>query len=183
LTPTAGAAFHEGFRPEGEFARDSLRASRLSPADGSLAEVPRAPRNSASAFRGNMSLDRFARYLAMAAALLLFAPALALAQKDTGTIVGNVDDEHGTPLAGAKITLTAENTKQSKGQFFMDASTDGTGEYRFESVRPGRYSMLFESKGLLSKTETVNVKAGHKSNVNVRLKLPFVPKTNDNNND
>jgi protocatechuate 3,4-dioxygenase beta subunit len=125
---------------------------------------------------------RFTRSLLVAIALLLLSPALSFAQKDTGTIIGNVNDEHGTPLAGAKITLIAENSKQAKDQT-MDASTDGTGEFRFEGVKPGRYSIRIDAKGLISKTETISVKVAHKTNVNVRLKLPTEPKPkNDNNN-
>lgn len=131
-----------------------------------------------------MSHNRFASSLAVLLVLLLLSPALAFAQKDTGTIIGNVNDEHGTPLAGAKITLTAENAKQAKDQM-MDASTDGTGEFRFDSVKPGRYSIRFDAKGLISKTETINVKPAHKTNVNVHLKLPVEPKpkSDNNNND
>jgi 5-hydroxyisourate hydrolase-like protein (transthyretin family) len=131
-----------------------------------------------------MQLDRFARGLVTIVALVLLSPALSFAQKDTGTIIGNVSDEHGTPLAGAKITLTAENAKQAKDQM-MDASTDGTGEFRFDNVKPGRYSIRFDAKGLISKTETINVKPAHKTNVNVHLKLPLEPKpkSDNNNND
>ena len=128
-----------------------------------------------------MHHKRFARSLLTVLALLLLSPALCFAQKDTGTIVGNVSDEHGTPLAGAKITLIAENAKQAKSPT-MDASTDGTGEFRFEGVKPGRYSIRFDAKGLISKTETINVKAAHKTNVNVHLKLPSEPKPKDDNN-
>ncbi|MGA8409755.1 MAG: carboxypeptidase-like regulatory domain-containing protein [Candidatus Acidiferrales bacterium] len=128
-----------------------------------------------------MHHTKFARSLVVAIAVLLLSPAFSFAQKDTGTIVGNVNDEHGTPLAGAKVTLIPENSKQAKSQS-MDASTDGTGEFRFEGVKPGRYSIHFDAKGLISKTETINVKPGHKTNVNVRLKLPSEPKAKDDNN-
>ena len=131
-----------------------------------------------------MQLDRFARSLVTILALLLLSPAFSFAQKDTGTIVGNVNDEHGTPLAGAKVTLIVEKSKQAKDQI-TDASTDGTGEFRFDNVKPGRYSIRFDAKGLISKTETINVKAAHKTNENVHLKLPVEPKpkSDNNNND
>ena len=129
-----------------------------------------------------MPHHKFSRILTTILAVVVLSPALAFAQKDTGTIIGNVSDEHGTPLAGAKITLTAENAKQAKDQM-MDASTDGTGEFRFDNVKPGRYSIRFDAKGLISKTETINVKVAHKTSVNVHLKLPTEPKPkNDNNN-
>jgi 5-hydroxyisourate hydrolase-like protein (transthyretin family) len=131
-----------------------------------------------------MPHNKFSLILAAIVAVVLLSPALSFAQKDTGTIIGNVSDEHGTPLAGAKITLTAENAKQAKDQM-MDASTDGTGEFRFDNVKPGRYSIRFDAKGLISKTETINVKPAHKTNANVHLKLPVEPKpkSDNNNND
>ncbi|MFZ3332804.1 MAG: carboxypeptidase-like regulatory domain-containing protein [Candidatus Acidiferrales bacterium] len=131
-----------------------------------------------------MPHHKFSRLLAIIVAVVVLSPALAFAQKDAGTIIGNVNDEHGTPLAGAKITLIAENAKQAKEQM-MDASTDGTGGFRFDSVKPGRYSIRFDAKGLISKTETINVKPAHKTNVNVHLKLPTEPKpkSDNNNND
>jgi 5-hydroxyisourate hydrolase-like protein (transthyretin family) len=130
-----------------------------------------------------MPHNKFSLILATIVAVVLLLPALAFAQKDTGTIIGNVSDEHGTPLAGAKITLIAENAKQAKDP--TDASTDGTGEFRFDNVKPGRYSIRFDAKGLISKTETINVKAAHKTNANVHLKLPTEPKpkSDNNNND
>jgi large repetitive protein len=113
-------------------------------------------------------------------ALLLLSPAHSLAQQDTGTIVGNVGDEHGAPLAGAKVTLTNSDAKQGGS---TGASTDGTGEYRFEGLKPGRYTVLFESKGKVSKTESVRVKPGHTASLNERLRPPVVPKKDDNNDD
>jgi hypothetical protein len=143
---------------------------------------PRAPRNSAFNFRGNMPLGRFTRRILVIVALLLLSPSLSFAQKDTGAIVGYVGDEHGAPLAGARVTLTSGDARPAAGQS-TGASTDGTGEFRFEGLQPGRYTLLFESKGMISKTETVHVKVGHKTSVNERLRPPVVPKKDDNNND
>jgi protocatechuate 3,4-dioxygenase beta subunit len=112
-------------------------------------------------------------------ALLLLSPLASFAQKDTATIVGYVGDEHGAPLAGAKVTLTNGDAKQSVGQS-TGASTDGTGQFRFEGLKPGRYTLLFESKGMISKTETVHVKIGHKTSLNERLRPPAAPKKPDN---
>jgi protocatechuate 3,4-dioxygenase beta subunit len=112
--------------------------------------------------------------------MALLLPSLAsLAQKGTATIVGYVGDEHGAPLAGVKVTLTNIDAKQSVGQS-TGASTDGTGQFRFEGLQPGRYTLLFESKGMISKTETVHVKIGHKTSVNERLRPPAAPKKPDN---
>ena len=98
----------------------------------------------------------------------------AHAPADTGSISGNVSDHQGSPLAGAQVTLTNLATKES-----TNGSTDGTGAYSFDGLKPGHYSVVFESKGLISKTQSVEVKAGKKSKVSERLKPPELQKKND----
>jgi len=95
-------------------------------------------------------------------------------QADTGSISGNVSDHQGSPLAGAQVTLTNLTTKES-----TNGSTDGTGAYSFGDLKPGHYSILFESKGLISKTQSLEVKPGKKSKVSERLKPPEVKKKPD----
>jgi Carboxypeptidase regulatory-like domain len=102
------------------------------------------------------------------------AHAPARAPSGTGSISGNVNDHQGSPLAGAQVTLTDLATKES-----TNGSTDGTGAYSFDNLKPGHYSVLFESKGLVAKTQTVEVKAGKKSKVSERLKPPEVKKKTD----
>ena len=101
-------------------------------------------------------------------------PAHAHAQSDSGSISGNVSDHQGSPLAGAQVTLTNLATKES-----TNGSTDGTGAYSFDGLKPGHYSVVFESKGLISKPQSVEVKAGKKSKVSERLKPPELQKKND----
>jgi hypothetical protein len=96
------------------------------------------------------------------------------APASTGSISGNVSDHQGSPLAGAQVTLTNLSTKES-----TNGSTDGTGGYSFDDLKPGHYTVLFESKGLISKTQSVEVKAGKKSKVSERLKPPELQKKND----
>jgi hypothetical protein len=91
-----------------------------------------------------------------------------------GSISGNVNDHQGSPLAGAQVTLTNLSTKES-----TNGSTDGTGSYSFDGLKPGHYTVVFESKGLVSKTQNVEVKAGKKSKVSERLKPPEVQKKTD----
>jgi Carboxypeptidase regulatory-like domain len=110
------------------------------------------------------------------------APAQANAQAQgktkipatTGSISGNVNDHQGAPLAGAQVTLTNLSTKES-----TNGSTDGTGSYSFDGLKPGHYTVVFESKGLVSKTQNIEVKAGKKSKVSERLKPPEVEKKTD----
>jgi hypothetical protein len=92
----------------------------------------------------------------------------------TGSISGNVNDHQGSPLAGAQVTLTNLSTKE-----ITSGSTDGTGAYSFDDLKPGHYTVVFESKGLISKTQNVEVKANKKSKVSERLKPPEVKKKSD----
>jgi Carboxypeptidase regulatory-like domain len=101
-------------------------------------------------------------------------PAHAHAPADTGAIFGNVSDHQGSPLAGAQVTLTNLTTKES-----TNGSTDGTGSYSFAGLKPGHYTVVFESKGLVTKTQPVEVKAGKKSKVSERLKPPELKKKTD----
>jgi len=138
-------------------------------------------------------MPRYKRFLCLAAAtsaicniaisILIAAPtAVAQAQQhapahtasSTGSISGNVSDHQGSPLAGAQVTLTNLSTKES-----TNGSTDGTGAYNFDDLKPGHYTVLFESKGLISKTQSVEVKAGKKSKVSERLKSPEEKKKTD----
>ena len=102
------------------------------------------------------------------------APPTARASAATGSIFGNVNDHQGSPLAGAQVTLTNLSTKEA-----TNGSTDGTGAYSFDGLKPGHYSIVFESKGLVSKTQTLEVKPGKKSKVSERLKPPEVKKKTD----
>jgi Carboxypeptidase regulatory-like domain len=97
------------------------------------------------------------------------APPPAHASAATGSIFGNVSDHQGSPLAGAQVTLTNLSTKET-----TNGSTDGTGAYSFDNLKPGHYSIVFESKGLISKTQSLDVKPGKKSKISERLKPPEV---------
>jgi len=87
------------------------------------------------------------------------------------SIWGTVTDNHGAPLGGAKVTLLNEKTKESTG-----GSTDGTGQYHFENLEPGKYTVSFDAHGFIPKQHQVNLKPGTKKiEVNERLKPPPEP--------
>ena len=138
-------------------------------------------------------MPRYKRFLCLAAAttatciiaisILIVAPAApaqtqaqapAHAPAGTGSISGNVSDHQGSPLAGAQVTLTNLATKET-----TNGSTDGTGAYSFEDLKPGHYTVVFESKGLITKTESIEVRAGKKSKVSERLRPPELEKKKD----
>jgi hypothetical protein len=135
--------------------------------------------------KSSLCLATAAATCIIAISILIVAPAApaqatappqthAHAAADTGSIFGNVSDHQGSPLAGAQVTLTNLSSKET-----TNGSTDGTGAYSFDNLKPGHYSILFESKGLIAKTQTLEVKPGKKSKVSERLKPPEVKKKTD----
>jgi 5-hydroxyisourate hydrolase-like protein (transthyretin family) len=98
------------------------------------------------------------------------APKPPKAPATTGTIAGTLTGDHGTPLSGARVTLTSEEAKTT-----TTATTDAGGAYAFEDLKPGEYDLQFDSKGYVSKAERVHVKAGKKDNVSEHMKPPPAP--------
>ena len=128
------------------------------------------------------SLSSFALLCAAVALALAVCPAQVKAQGGQAksahapvtfspSIWGTVTDNHGAPLGGAKVTLLNEKTKESTG-----GSTDGTGQYHFENLEPGKYTVSFDAHGFIPKQHQVNLKPGTKKiEVNERLKPPPEP--------
>jgi hypothetical protein len=79
---------------------------------------------------------------AVAAVWLCLPATTALAQVDTGTILGTVKDASGAVVAEAKVTLTHE------GQAFtLTRATRSDGTYIFTPIRTGTYVLEVESPG------------------------------------
>jgi hypothetical protein len=74
--------------------------------------------------------------------------AIAAAQANDAEITGLVKDPSGSPVSGATVTLTSEDTG-----FIRTATSDGEGRYRFVALAPGPYSIKTAAAGF--KLETV----------------------------
>ena len=74
---------------------------------------------------------------------LLFSTML-LAQSTSGTagIRGIVDDQNGSPVAGAKVTITNKATA-----FVVHVTTSSSGVYSSGPLQPGEYNLRVEAKG------------------------------------
>src|SRR5258706_9549706 len=88
------------------------------------------------------SLARRLAAVALVAFALLLPGAPALAQVDTGTILGTVKDGSGAVVAGAKVTLTHEAQA-----FTLSRPTRPNGTYIFTPIRIGTYRVEVESQG------------------------------------
>ena len=70
----------------------------------------------------------------IAALLLLYPPAVALAQLQTGNLYGTVIDQEESPLPGATVTLSGGGAPQIQ-------VTDAQGRFRYVALPPGSYQL------------------------------------------
>src|SRR5437667_4752099 len=75
-------------------------------------------------------------------ALLAVCTLSAWAVETTGSILGTVHDSTGAAIANAKVTVTHEDTGQTRS-----VSTDGLGEYNLKLLPVGRYTVRVEATG------------------------------------
>ena len=83
---------------------------------------------------------RLRRFLTVAAAALLLAPAVAVAQS---SISGSVTDDTGGVLPGVTVEASSDVLIEGSRVVF----TDGTGSYNVIDLRPGEYSVVFTLPG------------------------------------
>jgi hypothetical protein len=92
-----------------------------------------------------MTSFQITRRWAFRLALLILAfviPASVFAQVDAGAISGTVKDTSGGVVAGAKVTLTNEDTGQQ-----TSTTSGAAGEYVFAPIKIGHYSVSAEFTG------------------------------------
>ena len=78
-----------------------------------------------------------------AAALLITAAPLVLAQAPTGKVHGHVQDPLGVAMANVQVTLSTDGGKTAKYTFMTDAN----GDFKGEGIAPGTYALtLFNAE-------------------------------------
>src|SRR4029077_11109564 len=92
---------------------------------------------------GGMSTERMRRGIVLAALILAMLPAIAYGQGDLGTIAGVVKDSTGGVLPG----VTVEVSSPALIEKTRSAVTDGEGQYKILSLRPGTYEVTFSLEG------------------------------------
>ncbi len=99
--------------------------------------------------------------------ILIMTTAAALAQSNYGALRGIVSDVQGGTVAAASITLTSEATKITR-----TTSSNGSGEYVFNAVEPGRYMVTVTGNGFKTVDEKgVVIDSG--DTIPLDLKLPI----------
>ena len=99
-------------------------------------------------------------------AILLLASKPNFAQTTFGSIVGNVNDPSGAPIAEAKVTLTNAGTSEKR-----PATTSPAGLYQFVNLQPGEYRIDVEKSGFKKEART-QVTVATASTVKIDFALP-----------
>ena len=107
-------------------------------------------------------IRRLCRVLAV---FVVLAPTGVWGQGYYGTVSGEITDQSGAAIPGAKVTLL----DQEKGYRF-EVSADGTGRYLFRSVAPGLYTVSGVKAGF-EKSERTGVRVDVSENATADLTL------------
>ena len=87
-------------------------------------------------------MDLRGRILAQALCICLVFGGLLQAQIDTGTILGSVHLEDGSPVVNAQVSLRHVDTNET-----VDLLTSGEGYFRRDGLRVGRYQIIVLKRG------------------------------------
>ncbi len=87
-------------------------------------------------------MDSLNYFLLRVAAPVLLLSGSALAQTSTTSLQGTVTDPSGAAVAAATVDLLNVDSKAQR-----DATTDGQGEYRFQFLPPGTYTLTVSAAG------------------------------------
>jgi len=103
-------------------------------------------------------------------AFLMFAVALAFGQSTFGTFVGTVQDQSGSVIAAAVVTITNLDDNSVRS-----ATTNSSGQYQLLNIPPGRYSISVIKSGFANaKVDQVTLDARQERRVDVTLSLASV---------
>src|SRR5437660_731694 len=103
------------------------------------------------------------RYLSVLCTLLALCAGIAFGQAISGNLVGTVTDPTGAVVANAEVTATNVGTNAR-----VVAHTNSTGEYRFDNLPVGSYSITVKAQGFRTSIEQASVELNKTSTRNSR---------------
>ena len=112
---------------------------------------------------GRAIFQSWKRPIAFLALLALFTSA-AFAQLTTADILGTVTDATGAVVPNAAVTLTNTGTNQVR-----TVQSNGSGEYSFNLLPVGTYTVSIKATGFEAAKTTVSVEAGDRARNDVHL--------------
>jgi hypothetical protein len=102
--------------------------------------------------------------IAAGAMVTTFAPTVAFAQADLGSVSGTVTDTTGAVIAGGEVKITNNAT----GAVRVTA-TNTKGEYSLSQLLPGSYTLTITAPGFSTATKLVGVTVGSSNTATVKL--------------
>lgn len=112
------------------------------------------------------------RFLTIAIAAILFS-ALALAQGiPTASLTGKVTAEGNTPLPGVTVTVQSSSLQGTR-----DVTTSENGDYIFNLLPPGDYTVRFALAGMAGVERSVSLSSASIGRVDVEMKPAAVTET------
>ena len=112
-------------------------------------------------------------FLSLLLAVMLFAGALAFGQSTFGTFIGTIQDQSGSVIAGAVVTVTNLDDNNTRS-----ATTNNSGQYQLLNLPSGRYSFSVVKPGFsTAKVDQVTLEARQERRVDIGLGLASVQQT------
>src|ERR1041384_8288672 len=105
--------------------------------------------------------------------LSLFCACAMFAQRDLGTLVGNVVDPSGGVVPNAKVTITEVGT----GQVYTVLTTS-TGDFVRPALKPSTYTLTVSAPGFrTAEQKDILLKAGERTGISITLVVGEVGQT------
>ena len=108
---------------------------------------------------------KLTRFLALIAACTL-GPTIVLSQTATTSVHGIVSDQTGALVPGAHIGISNPDTG-----FKAERVSDVHGEYAFEQIAPGKYTLLVESSGFAGQKAVVELLVNQARSLDFKLSV------------
>jgi hypothetical protein len=103
----------------------------------------------------------------LAIAFFVMVPFNAIAQNDTGSVVGAIQDNSGAVIPGASITVLNKATGAS-----FTTTTGSTGEYEVPSLHTGVYKISAEHSGFSTAVaDNITVSVGARQRIDLKLEI------------
>ena len=99
--------------------------------------------------------------------VVVFSALAAMAQVDTGAILGVITDRSGAVVPGASVKIVEESTNS-----FTDLRTNDSGFYSAPALRPGRYQVTVSKEGFRpQKSQPFDLRVQDRAELNFQLEV------------
>jgi hypothetical protein len=97
-------------------------------------------------------------------AICLLAPAAGMAQTAVTSLRGTITDQTGAVVAGVRVTIKNPETGAKS-----ERVTDAHGDYEFEQITPGNYSIVAQAPGFSAQSKVAELLVNQGGNVDFKL--------------